>query len=156
MLSFPPEVWGPFVWHTIHVFALGYPTNPTYSDKKAAKEFIESLQFLIPCPICRNHFTEHLATHPLTPHLDRRKDFFRWTVVLHNAVNKTLSKPLYTEAEALRYYSRLGERGRSPVWTPEDMMEADMKARLQGIGVGFVSAALLAGLFYYLNSKKDA
>lgn len=153
MLSFPPEVWGPFVWHTIHIFSLGYPSHPSYADKKAAKEFIESLQTLIPCPICRTHFREHLEKHPITPHLDRRKDFFRWTVVLHNAVNATLQKPILTESEVLRYYSRLGERGRSPVWTPEDMMEADMKARLQGLGIGFAAAASLAGLFYYLRTQ---
>ena len=42
-MQFPPSVWGPFFWHTIHIVALGYPKNPTYTDKKCAKEFYESL-----------------------------------------------------------------------------------------------------------------
>ena len=151
MLSFPPEVWGPFFWHTIHIVALGYPIEPSYADKKAAKEFYESMQFVVPCPVCREHFKEHLAKHPITPHLDRRKDLFRWTVVLHNAVNQTLQKPLLTEQEVLTYYTRLGQRERSPVWTPQDMMEADMRARLQGLGIGFAAASVLGGLFYYLS-----
>jgi hypothetical protein len=39
----PPTTWGPFFWHTIHIIALGYPKNPTYTDKKCVKEFYESL-----------------------------------------------------------------------------------------------------------------
>jgi hypothetical protein len=151
MLQFPPEVWGPFFWHTIHIVALGYSVEPSYSEKKAAKDFYESLQFLIPCPVCREHYKEHLAKFPITPHLDRRKDLFRWTVVLHNAVNETLQKPTLTEQEALAYYVRLGKRERSPVWTPGDMIEADMRARLQGIGFGFAAAAVLGSLWYYLS-----
>ncbi len=140
-LSIPPEVWGPFFWHTIHITALGYPKEPTYAHKKAAKEFFESLQFLIPCPICREHYQQHLEKYPLTPHLDRRSDLFRWTVLLHNEVNKMLGKPEFTEAESIKFYTRLGARGRSPVWTPEDMKADDSRARLQGIAIGAGLAA---------------
>ena len=69
-MQFPPSVWGPFFWHTIHIIALGYPKNPTYTDKKCIKEFYESLAFLLPCAICKQHYKEHLANNPLTPFLD--------------------------------------------------------------------------------------
>lgn len=154
MLSFPPEVWGPFFWHTIHIVALGYPQEPTYLEKRSAKEFFESLQYLIPCPICRTHYQEHLQTYPLTPHLDSRQSLFRWTVVLHNAVNKSLNKSTVTEQEALRYYRRLGERGRSPVWTPQDMIEADTAALLRGIGIGIGSTLFLGGILYIMSRKE--
>ena len=45
-LSIPPDTWGPFFWHTFHLLALGYSNNPSYSDKKAAKDFFESMTFL--------------------------------------------------------------------------------------------------------------
>jgi hypothetical protein len=151
-MHLPPETWGPFFWHTIHIIALGYPTkDPSYSQKRAAKEFIEGLQFLIPCAICRDHYKVHLEKYPITPHLDRKADFFRWTIILHNEVNKSLNKPPFTEAQALQYYSRLGARGRSPVWTPEDFLESDWKARLQGIGIGLAVAGLGAGIVWYMN-----
>ena len=73
-MQFPPSVWGPFFWHTMHIVSLGYPKNPTYNDKKCAKEFYESLTFLIPCSICREHYKEHISKNPLTPFLDSRKD----------------------------------------------------------------------------------
>lgn len=144
-MHIPPETWGPFFWHTIHIVALGYPENPTYAHKKAAKEFYESLTVLIPCPECREHYKMHLEKNPLTPHLDRRKDLLRWTILLHNEVNKMLKKKIFTETEVLKYYTRLGARGRSPVWTPDDFVEADWAARLQGIsiGIGLSGAAFL-------------
>ena len=59
-MNIPPEVWGPFFWHTIHITALGYSNKPTYAQKKAAKEFYESLSVMIPCPVCREHLKKHL------------------------------------------------------------------------------------------------
>ena len=146
-LKMPPEVWGPFFWHTIHITALGYPEKPTYAHKKAAKEFFESLQYLIPCEVCRKHYVQNLTVMPITPHLDRRQDLFKWTIELHNRVNQQLQKPIMSEPEVVQYYKRLGSRGRSPIWSQADFAEADMRARIQGIGVGasitFITMTLL-------------
>jgi len=150
-MHIPPEAWGPFFWHTMHIAALGYPTNPSYAHKKAAKEFFESLQMLIPCPICQDHYKEFLEKYPITPQLDRRSDLFRWTILLHNEVNKTLKKPTFTETEVLQYYSRLGARGRSPVWSRDDFVEADWAARLQGLVTGIAVAGIAGGLLFYLK-----
>ena len=147
-MHIPPETWGPFFWHTIHIVALGYPTVPTYAHKKAAREFYESLTILIPCPICRVHFTEHLAKHPITPHLDRRSDLFRWTILFHNEVNKSLNKPVLTEAAVLRHYTRIGALGRSPIYTPDEYAAADWAARIQGGVAGAAVVGLLAGALW--------
>jgi hypothetical protein len=135
-MHIPPEVWGPFFWHTIHITALGYPAEPSYAHKKAAKDFYESLKTLIPCPVCKEHYVKHLEKYPIMPHLDKRSDLFKWTVLLHNEVNKTLDKPAYTENQVLKGYERLGSVNRSPIWTPDDFAEADWKARVQGIAIG--------------------
>ena len=145
----PPEVWGPFFWHTIHIVALGYPSEPTYSDKKAAKDFFESLQSLVPCPICRTHYISHLAKIPIGPSLDSRKELFRWTIDLHNEVNQMLGKRKYTETEVIQYYTRLGARTRSPVITAQDFMEADQQAMLKGIAAGVAVTAVLGGILYF-------
>jgi hypothetical protein len=152
-MHIPPETWGPFFWHTIHIVALGYPSSPSYNEKKSAKEFFESLRFLIPCPICKDHYNAHLEKFPLTPHLDSRKDLFRWTILLHNEVNKTLNKPPFTETQALQYYHRLGARGRSPVYTPDDFLEADFKSILQGIGIGVALCTVAGGVLWMVNTS---
>ncbi len=142
-MRFPPSVWGPIFWHTIHVTALAYPENPSYAQKRAAKEFYESLAHLIPCPKCRDHYQTHLQKMPITPHLDRRADLFRWTVEMHNTVNKMLEKPIVTEAESLQFYKRIGARERSPFITQDDLDEIDLRSMIKGgmIGAGVVVAA---------------
>jgi hypothetical protein len=152
-MHIPPEVWGPFFWHTIHIAALGYPRDPNYSEKKAMKEFLESLQIIIPCPICRKHYTSHLVKLPIAPSLDSRKDLFRWTIDLHNDVNTMLGKRKYTETEVLQYYSRLGARGISPVITAQDFMEADQQAILKGLAAGIGVSAVIGGILYFTLSK---
>ena len=147
-MQFPPSVWGPFFWHTIHIAALGYPAEPTYVHKKAAKEFFESLQVLIPCPICREHYAEHLKEMPISPHLDSRNDLFKWTVVLHNKVNKLLGKPEFSEQDSIAFYKRLGQRGKSPVISHQDFEETDYRSFTKGLGFGIGAAALVAGILY--------
>jgi hypothetical protein len=153
-MHIPPQTWGPFFWHTIHIVALGYPTDPSHGHKKAAKEFFESLKFLIPCPICKDHYVEHMEKYPITPHLDRRSDLFRWTILLHNEVNKALNKRSYTEAEVLQYYSRIGASGRSPVWTNDDFADADYKYFLKGLGIGAVVTASTIGIVWFIHNNK--
>lgn len=154
-MHLPPAAWGPFFWHTMHIVALGYPTNPSYSHKKAAKEFYESLQFLIPCPICREHYANFLQEQAISPSLDRRQDLFKWTVDVHNKVNQSLNKPRVSEQEAIAYYSRLGNRGRSPVWTPDDFAEADLKSMIQGFGLGVGVAAAAVASFWWVSKGES-
>ena len=150
----PPETWGPFFWHTMHIVALGYPNEPTYAEKRAAKEFYESFTHLIPCPTCKMHYADHLKAMPVSPSLDTRKDLFRWTVDMHNLVNKDLAKPEYTEAEAIAFYHRLGSMGRSPLWTPEDIQAYHFAALAKYGGATIAVAAVLGGLAYYFTSKE--
>ena len=149
----PPSTWGPFFWHTMHLVALGYPNEPTYAEKRAAKEFYESFTHLIPCPTCKLHYAEHLKEMALTPSLDNRKDLFKWTVDMHNLVNKDLGKQEYTEEDAIAFYHKLGELGRSPVWTPNDI-QSHYFAMVAKYGAGMLAFASLSGFIYYWYTSK--
>ena len=150
-MQFPPSVWGPFFWHTIHIVALGYPKNPTYTDKKCAKEFYESLAYLLPCSICREHYRKHLTKHPITTFLDSRTDLIKWTVMIHNHVNNMLGKVEWTLEEVLAYYEKVGARNRSPVWTKEDMNEVDYRSFIKGFLTGSVILSVVGGIAYAVN-----
>jgi len=150
-MRFPPAVWGPIFWMTIHIVALGYSDNPSYSEKRAAKEFYEGLQYLIPCPKCKEHYRENLKVHPITPSLDNRRDLFKWTVTMHNIVNKQLGKAEVTEEEALVFMGRLGARGRSPIWKKEDMAEIDTSSFMKGAVVTGAACAAAIGVLWYLQ-----
>ena len=149
----PPTTWGPFFWHTMHLVALGYPNEPTYAEKRAAKEFYESFTHLIPCPTCKLHYADNLKNMPVTPSLDNRKDLFRWTVDMHNMVNKQLGKPEYTEADSIAFYHKLGELGRSPVWTPQDIQAHYFSLVFQYGGLALLVGAVLGGTVYWWTSK---
>jgi hypothetical protein len=154
-MRIPPTVWGPIFWHTIHIVALGYPQNPSYGQKKAAKEFYESLAFLIPCPVCREHYQKHLQKLPLGPHLDRRDDLFKWTVEVHNEVNKILGKPRLLESEVITYYRRIGARDKSPMIHQEALDEMDLRSMIKGGFIGGGIIFVLGSVLWY-STRGDA
>lgn len=153
-MKIPPAVWGPLFWHTIHIVAIGYPKNPSYADKRAAKEFFESLCFLIPCPVCREHYQRNLEKHPISPHLDRRDDLFKWTIELHNEVNAILGKTRLLEAEVVQYYKRIGARGKTPVIHQDTLDELDIRSMIKGGAIG-AGVMFLGGLLIWLSSRAE-
>jgi hypothetical protein len=67
-----------------------------------------------------------------------------------------LGKRKLTETEVIQYYSRLGARGRSPVITSNDFMEADQQAIFKGACAGLAVAAVVGGALYFgLWRQKD-
>ena len=153
-MRLPPTVWGPIFWHTVHIAALGYSNEPNYTQKRAAKEFFEALGHMIPCPTCREHYAVHIHKFPISPHLDKRVDLFRWTVNLHNEVNKSLGKPVLSEMEVIYYYRRIGAREKSPVINQDTLDEVDIRSMLRG---GFVGAGLtfLTGSLLWWSTRGE-
>jgi len=150
-MQFPPSVWGPFFWHTLHIVALGYPKSPTYTDNRCAKEFYESLAYLLPCSICREHYREHLTKKPITTCLDNRADLLQWTVDIHNQVNEALGKTKWSMQEVITYYEKVGRRNRSPVWTKEDMNEVEYRSFIKGAITAAVIMGAAGGVVYALR-----
>jgi len=88
-----PAVWGPIFWKTMHIVTIGYPAFPSVEEQKAAVSFFESLQFMIPCPICKEHYKENLKTLPLTDDVvGNKQKLIRWLFDMHNTINKQLGK----------------------------------------------------------------
>lgn len=111
---------------------------------------------LIPCPMCREHYKKHLQKLPLGPHLDRRQDLFRWTVEVHNEVNKLLGKPLVTEAESIQFYMRIGARDKSPFITHVDFEEIDSRSMLKGAILGATVVGVAGGLLWWTSSGETS
>jgi hypothetical protein len=96
----------------------------------------------------------HIQKYPISPHLDKRIDLFRWTVNLHNEVNKSLGKATLTELEVIYYYKRIGARDKSPVINQDTLDEVDIRSMLRG---GFVGAGLtfLTGSLLWWSTKSE-
>ena len=97
-----PEIWGPHIWRTIHYISLGYPETPSLNDKQIYKNFITSLKDVLPCAMCRKHFTELLTTHPLTEQvLSSKTNLIKWCIDAHNIVNIQNNKKVFSYEEAI-------------------------------------------------------
>ncbi len=97
-----PDVWGPHGWKFIHYITLGYPNNPTQADKQKYYNFFKSLSNVIPCPVCGEHFRQHLDITPLDDNaLKDKKSLMAWGVSMHNHVNSRNGKKIYSVEEAI-------------------------------------------------------
>ena len=86
-------VWGPSMWHYLHTMSFNYPVNPTPADKKHYKDFILSMQHVLPCKHCRVNLKRNFRAHPLKAcHMRNRETFSRYVYRLHEIVNKMLGK----------------------------------------------------------------
>ena len=78
------SVWGPSLWHFLHTMSFNYPVNPTCSDKKYYKDFIHSLEFILPCKYCRKNLKNNFEKLPLKEKdLENRESFSRYMFNLH-------------------------------------------------------------------------
>ena len=83
-----PDTWGPHGWKFIHYITLGYPDNPTNSDKIKYKNFFLSLTTVIPCILCRINYEKHLEEYPINNDVLKNKEtLITWGIKMHNLVN---------------------------------------------------------------------
>ena len=75
-----PTVWGPKLWFVIHTFALNYPDNPRYEDKRVMEEFFNNLKYSIPCNKCKVHYRQRLERDPIINYLDNKQSLFKYTI----------------------------------------------------------------------------
>jgi hypothetical protein len=100
-----PEIWGPHAWIFMHSVTFDYPDNPTPEIQNRYKLFFESLQYVLPCELCRNHYTKNLKKFPINNHvLKTRKNLIEWLIDLHNNVNKSNKKPKLSYKEVVKKY----------------------------------------------------
>lgn len=102
------NIWGPHFWFVLHTITFNYPLKPTYEDKKQTLNFLQSLQYILPCSVCRKHYKRHLKTDPPNKHLKNRDTFIKWMIDLHNDVNgETGKRSTYTYQEVLNRYESI-------------------------------------------------
>jgi hypothetical protein len=99
-----PAVWGPPTWFFLHSVTFTYPLQPTVEDKLRIKKFFNSLEYILPCSICRVHYSEHIRQYPIDEFIHTREDLVHWLIDIHNMVNISLGKRKWTYEEALTHF----------------------------------------------------
>jgi hypothetical protein len=86
-------VWGPSQWHVLHTMSFNYPVNPTSQDKRNYRNYILSLQNVLPCGKCRDNLRKNFIKLPLLKkHMKSRQTFSKYIYDLHELVNDMLGK----------------------------------------------------------------
>jgi len=99
----PTDSWHLSFWRFLHTSAL-------YADRRPSdlpldgRVLVLGLAEAIPCTECRAEWIACTAELPCSLVGD---NMFRWSVDVHNMVNKRLGKPCLCFEEALRLYSRM-------------------------------------------------
>jgi len=143
MKTFPsmgmsPAVWGPILWTTMHIVSIGYAENPTEEEKRGAIQFYESLKYMIPCPICKEHYAHILTTMP--PDAQNRATLIEWVFNVHNKVNEQLGYSIITFEQFIQKMRTLSSKNSISLGDQTDM--SWLIVLLAGVGVGVGAYAL--------------
>jgi hypothetical protein len=74
------------------------------STKKKYYDLITNIPLFIPVPDIGNVFSKFLDAYPVTPYLDSRESFIKWTHFIHNKINIYLGNPEVSYYDALNKY----------------------------------------------------
>ena len=87
------SVWGPSLWHYLHVMSFNYPINPTKIQKQKYKQLLLNFQYTLPCKYCRMNLVKNFKKFPLVDKIfENRNNFSRYIFNLHEQINKMLGK----------------------------------------------------------------
>jgi hypothetical protein len=139
-----PKVWGPHYWFFLHTLAMTYPHHPNGVTKKKYYEFIQNLPLFLPVEQISTSFSKLIEKYPITPYLDDRDSFIRWTHFIHNKINEALEKPKISLQDFyVNYYH---------AYKTQDENLATIK-KIQGKIIYIFIILGIVGSIYYLYDK---
>ena len=147
-----PDVWGPIFWATMHVATLGYPVNPNEHEQAAAIQFYESLKVMIPCPICREHYSMNLETMPIKDAVKGRDELINWAFNIHNSVNKQLDKREISWDEYVDYMRKLALKSKLSLVSKNN--DSPLQSSLTANGIALVLGVVIGGAAYAWYTTK--
>lgn len=88
------SIWGSSTWKSLHCMSFVYPEQPSESDKLHYKTYFQTLKYVLPCCVCRKHYTEHTAPGAKFEITDEvfysKSTLTKWLFELHNNVDNSL------------------------------------------------------------------
>ena len=91
--GFMTSIWGPAIWHFLHIISFNYPIEPNSKQKKNYYDFIMSLKNILPCKKCRKNLVKNFKHLPLTmKDMENRYTFSLYVYKLHELINTMLHK----------------------------------------------------------------
>jgi len=122
----PPEIypdaseWGPILWTILHGMAerVGSTPFPQYQndERRALIKLMKTLEKVIPCPSCKEHYEVYLKEHPVDKtimdisYANLNSYVKTWFWELHNWVNESLGRPQFPYEDLTPTYKSVNLR----------------------------------------------
>jgi len=101
--GFLTAIWGPPLWHFLHIISFNYPVNPTEENKKQYLKFMLDLKYILPCKKCRENLKKNYKELPITmKDMKNRYTFSLYVYNLHELINNMLHKKSNLSYEVVR------------------------------------------------------
>ena len=141
-MTLNPSVWGPHYWFFLHTVAMSYPKRANTVTQKKYYELIQNFPLFIPVEANATYFSKLLDEYPVTPYLETRDSFIRWTHFIHNKINERLEKPTITLSKFYELYYE--------AYKPIDVKRQEYyKFRSRMIYIFMIALFVLAILYLY-------
>jgi hypothetical protein len=100
MLEVNTDIWGKKLWYIIHYLANKFD-NIYIEDFQL---FFFSLKYLIPCPVCKTHYTDMINTD-YKINFKNKDECVTWAFNIHNVINKRIGNNIYYKEIVNNYNS---------------------------------------------------
>jgi len=144
MTYLDPKVWGPHYWFFLHTISITYPHHPNAVTKKKYYDLIQNLHVFLPVEKIATEFSQLLEQYPITPYLDNRESFVRWSWFIHNKINEKLQKP---KISMENFYKQYYEN-----YKPKDVKYREFYKIREKL-IYLVIVLLILGLIYFCYNK---
>ena len=149
------NIWGSSLWFSLHTITMNYPNIPTYVDKQDYKNFFISLQYVIPCSVCRKNYQRHLKELPIENALESRQKLVYWLIDIHNLVNAEIGKKIMSYKNAVEKYEKIyGKK----IFDDDFIEKFENNSRINNnylyICLALLILILIIITYYQFNSKK--
>lgn len=98
-----PKIWGPYLWNFLHYLSYNLFDNLDFNQKKQIFLFFISLEYIIPCKICKTHYKIYLRENMINEEKINKSYLIKWVCDLHNNINKRLNKKEYSFKECIKH-----------------------------------------------------
>ena len=71
--------WGRQFWFVLHTIAFSYPKHPNKVTKRKYYDTVMNIPLFLPNSDVGDKFSKLLDKYPVTPYLDSRESFIKWT-----------------------------------------------------------------------------
>lgn len=106
------DQWGPLLWTLLHGLSIKRTTiDPLKlrTLKVKWKLLFDTLSHIVPCPECKDHIIQYIATNPPST-INTEDEFTSWFYYLHEEVNQRLGKLPFDSTKLVETYSQVNLR----------------------------------------------